>query len=183
MLPFYLISETLAPIQVGAVFAILSTVLGGFASLKLFSAICFELSVCTILAIAIVYVACAVFSLLTLVYGAFDLCDHLGYDNDNSVGGDSYYPYSSECDLHRIRLDQGAVAEIFGAIFYVGAAAIMFRFYCLAKTNRLSEESSSGNNAEPTRTDEEMLPLYSKVKAIKTRVEEASHAGAAASSC
>ena len=125
------------------VFAIASAIIGSVATLLLFSAICFHLDTKTTLGVSCSYFGCMCLSLLTLIAGAYDLCKQKGDDG--------------ACERHRVRLAPGAVAEVFGAIFYLCAGLVMFRYFRLAQGHQIPEDETEVCSASPGL--EEMEPL------------------------
>ncbi|CAB9502600.1 unknown protein [Seminavis robusta] len=168
------------PVQLGALFAIISAILGSIATLYLFGAICFHLSKKTVLNISKTFLACALFSVLTFVAAALDICDILGYSSSGSSssssgsyydsGSSSYYGGSSSSSRSQckkvVRLDGGGVAEIFAVVFFLAAAAASFQFANVA------EETSEA--AEDEATETEVLPLHHKPAARQEAPESSS---------
>jgi hypothetical protein len=140
------------PLQLGAVCAIVGASIGAVVTLLLFSAICVHLSRSKILAIGICFLVSAGLSICSLVVGAFDLCHALGYEKDCSK---------------RLRLEAGAVAEIFAAIFYILAAVFVFLFSAEIRKKGIPESEEDALAAEATQTmEEELAPLRRPSKAV-----------------
>jgi hypothetical protein len=124
----------------GAVFAILGVLIGSFATLYLFKSICLHLDKSTLQKISIAYLVCAVFSILTWVAAALDVCDAID---------DPFY----DCQ-RTVHVAEGGVAEIFAMLFFLAAAAATFQFSRVTETTRTEIRS--------TVSEPEVLPLQGK---------------------
>jgi hypothetical protein len=118
-------------------FAILGVLIGSFATLYLFKSICLRLDESILQKISIAFLVSAVFSILTFVAAAMDICDDDLYGN---VGCDKI-----------VHLAAGGVAEIFAMFFFLAAAAATFQLSRVAETTQ-----------GPDASDTEVLPLHNK---------------------
>lgn len=103
-----------AAIQTASVFAIFATALGFVTFSLLVTATCFELATRKILTIVIMQGVAALFSILTLIAGAADVCKVTG---------------SSSCSRDGIRIGTGAGFEIFAFLLYLAALVVTLLWY------------------------------------------------------
>lgn len=100
-------------IQAAAIFGILAVASGFMAFSLLATASCFVLKLRRLLAIVILDVVCAVFTLLTFIAGGADICQN-----------------QENCVKQSVRVETGAGFMIFALIFYIAAGgATAFWFY------------------------------------------------------
>ncbi|CAB9504681.1 expressed unknown protein [Seminavis robusta] len=129
-------------IQVATICAILAAVIGCIATVYLFGAICFHLEKGMLNRIAAGYTACAAFSALTFIAASWDRCAQLGN--------------TSESCKTVVRLEKGAVAEIFAAFFFLAAAVATLNFAQSVGTGKVPGEPEPSGTMK---SSDEVLPL------------------------
>lgn len=95
--------------QAGAFFGAAATAIGSLTLVVLLKTICFQTSKCAIKTVIAMQATAALFSMLTLVAGATDLCKWAG----NKI--------SSNCKTERIRIEPGAGLALSATVFYLCA--------------------------------------------------------------